>query len=120
MVQLAGQFAGAVLVMVPEEQVAPLTAALRGLGAAGLRVAASPAALPAPRDGGRMLKLGIVGQDRPGILRDVTAVLAGGGHDRRALDRGGERLVFGRDAVSRLLPRAGAGRAVGRGVAGRA
>jgi glycine cleavage system regulatory protein len=76
MVQLAGQFAGAALVMVPDEQVASLTAALHGLGAAGLRVTASPAAPPAPRDGGRRLKLGIVGQDRPGILRDVTVVLA--------------------------------------------
>ncbi len=76
MVQLAGQFAGAVLVMVPDEQAAPLTAALHGLGTTGLRITASPAALPGPRDGGRMLKLGIVGQDRPGILRDVTTVLA--------------------------------------------
>ncbi|HEX4261441.1 MAG TPA: ACT domain-containing protein [Acetobacteraceae bacterium] len=76
MVQLAGQFAGAVLVMVPEAQVAALTASLQALGGAGLRVVASPAAPAGGREAGRMLRLAIVGQDRPGILRDVTAVLA--------------------------------------------
>src|SRR5690606_4014516 len=72
---LAGRFAGVVRLDVPEESVGALERALRGLDVEGLHVtvergeAAAPVALP-------RLTLELVGQDRPGIVRDVSAVLA--------------------------------------------
>lgn len=73
--QLAGKFAGAVLIEVEGDRVEELTAALRSLseisvvdvsetsGAAG-----GPAAEP--------VGLHVVGQDQPGIVREVTRALA--------------------------------------------
>jgi glycine cleavage system regulatory protein len=75
MVQLAGQFAGAALVAVPSEAVAELTNALRVREADGLRVQVHPASRPGQALLGRTLLVSVVGQDRPGILRDVTTVL---------------------------------------------
>lgn len=72
---LAGRFAGVVRLDVPEESVGALERALRGLDVEGLHVTVergevgAPAALP-------RLTLELVGQDRPGIVRDVSAVLA--------------------------------------------
>ncbi|PPQ30546.1 glycine cleavage system protein R [Rhodopila globiformis] len=76
MARLAGQFAGIVRVEAPES----LLADLKALEGQGLRIgvqsgdeglAAPP---PAPR-----LALEVVGNDRPGIVRDITQVLAGCG-----------------------------------------
>jgi glycine cleavage system regulatory protein len=75
MARLAGQFAGIVHVQVADEQVEALVAAMRGLDAAGLRVDVTPAASPGPA-AGRVLALELVGQDKPGIVRDVSRALA--------------------------------------------
>jgi glycine cleavage system regulatory protein len=61
---------------VEEAQVEPLSAALRALEAAGLRVViatSGPAARPAAR---RVAKLELVGHDRPGIVRELSQALA--------------------------------------------
>ncbi|HVY17320.1 MAG TPA: ACT domain-containing protein [Rhodopila sp.] len=72
MARLAGQFAGIVLVEAPEA----LLADLRALEEQGLRIVAQDAGgVPAPVSGSR-LALEVVGNDRPGIVRDVTQVLA--------------------------------------------
>ena len=76
MASLAGQFAGIVKFVVPSERAAALTAALQQLESLGLRVvvvAGTAAVEPAT---GRKLKLELVGQDRPGIVRDISRVLA--------------------------------------------
>ncbi len=70
--ELAGKFAGIVVVSIPDEQRADLVAAVSPI--AGLEVSAydghaTPAAEP-------NLTLDLVGNDRPGIVRDVTAVLS--------------------------------------------
>jgi glycine cleavage system regulatory protein len=76
MSRLGGQFAGIVLVEAP----LALLDDLLGLESWGLRIvgqeADAPSAVPvgAPR-----LALQVVGNDRPGIVRDVTRVLAAGG-----------------------------------------
>lgn len=77
MASLAGQFAGILLLDVASDRADTLRAALRNLEATGLRlvIAQSPAAA-ARAPSGRMLKLELIGQDRPGIVRDVSRVLA--------------------------------------------
>jgi glycine cleavage system regulatory protein len=79
MARLAGKFAGVLRVAVPEANAAGLEADLSGLGAQGLRVLveASPDAVPAGPS--RLLELELVGQDRPGIVREISQALAGRG-----------------------------------------
>lgn len=76
MAALAGQFAGAVLVTVPESKAEPLRLVLMNLEREGLRVVveAAPGAQE-PRAYDRV-RLEVFGQDHPGIVRDITRVLA--------------------------------------------
>ncbi len=78
--ELAGAFAGVVVVSVPEAQEMALTSALRGLDGllrvtahTGMDVAASS------DDSGSHVTFSVLGNDRPGIVRDVTATLAARG-----------------------------------------
>jgi glycine cleavage system regulatory protein len=75
MANLAGQFAGIVLLQVPDAKVEAFAMSLADLEAVGLRVTASRGE---DREGGgmRRLNLELVGQDRPGIVRDISGVLA--------------------------------------------
>jgi glycine cleavage system regulatory protein len=78
MARLAGQFAGILLVTVASARTDHLLASLRALEGAGLQITVQPtAALPATS--GARARLEIKGQDRPGIIRDVSRVLAEGG-----------------------------------------
>jgi glycine cleavage system regulatory protein len=73
---LGGQYVGSVLVELESDAVPTLEQAIQGIDAAGLHVAIVPAAdTPAPASAPLVLEL--VGQDRPGIVREVTAVLTG-------------------------------------------
>jgi len=72
---LAGKFAGIVLVSVSEAQVDSLEAALRALDARGLRVSVERGAGAPEPARAKTLKLEIVGNERPGIVRDVTQAL---------------------------------------------
>jgi glycine cleavage system regulatory protein len=74
MAQLAGQFAGILRVEVPPANVAPLQAALGALEAQGLRIVALGGAA-APAASVQEIDLEIVGQDHPGIVRDLSLVL---------------------------------------------
>jgi len=76
MASLAGQFAGIVHFQVPPAQTAALTAALQELESSGLRVVVAAGTGAGTADAGRVLKLELVGQDRPGIVRDISRVLA--------------------------------------------
>ena len=76
MASLAGQFAGMVHFEVPPENADALNAALRKLEAPDLRVTivrSDSRIAPATR---RVVKLELVGHDRPGIVRDLAASLA--------------------------------------------
>ena len=79
MSRLGGQFAGILRVELPGEQIAPLTAALRGLEAQGLTVVVEADQAPPAPAASRLSRLEIVGQDRPGIVRQISHVLAGYG-----------------------------------------
>lgn len=77
LVRLAGQFAGVVLVTIETAKTDQLVAAVRKLDAAGLGVQIHPTVKPAtgapvsPR-----YRLEVMGNDRPGIIRDIARVIA--------------------------------------------
>ncbi len=76
MSRLGGQFAGILRVEVPEENEASLVAALKGLSSQGLTVVAHPDRPQALAEPVRLNVLEIVGQDRPGIIREISHALA--------------------------------------------
>jgi glycine cleavage system regulatory protein len=76
MSRLGGHFAGILRVEVPTERDKELIAALEGLAARGLTVVVHPdQPTPEPQTG-RVSVLEIVGQDRPGIVRQISHALA--------------------------------------------
>jgi glycine cleavage system regulatory protein len=75
MARLAGQFAGILLIDLPAGADAALAAAVATLEAEGLRVVVQTGAVEAPAVA-QTVMLEVVGQDRPGIIRDITAILA--------------------------------------------
>lgn len=74
--RLAGEFAGVVLISVSEANVAGLTAALHGLENDGLRVTVERSNAGTPEASYKIFSLALIGQDRPGIVRDVTQALS--------------------------------------------
>jgi glycine cleavage system regulatory protein len=73
--RLAGEFAGIVLVSIPEPDIVGLTTSLRGLEAAGIRIAVEMSSgFPAPTNL-KTVRLELVSNERPGIVRDVTQAL---------------------------------------------
>ncbi len=74
MARLAGQFAGIVLVDAPDDAVDPLLADLRALH--GLQVTAQVTARPASREVDDALHLELLGADRPGIVAEISKLLA--------------------------------------------
>lgn len=76
MSELAGQFAGIVQVEVPLAQAAALRAALLALSAHNLSVVVAETQGEKILGGVRHLRLTIVGNDRPGIVREVSQALA--------------------------------------------
>jgi glycine cleavage system regulatory protein len=85
MAHLAGQFAGILRVTVPRDHVMALHRALDGLAASGLRVL-SEASAAAERETSRAYQLSLVGDDREGIVRDLSRALAARGVNVEELD----------------------------------
>jgi glycine cleavage system regulatory protein len=75
MARLAGKFAGVLRVSVPADQSDALAAALRQLDAGGLSVLVTRSADVAPPDH-RPIRLELIGNDHPGIVRDISRALA--------------------------------------------
>jgi glycine cleavage system regulatory protein len=75
MANLGGQFAGILRVSLPADHAPALIGALQGLDGLQLSVADAGEA----EDDGVRYRLGLLGQDRPGIVHRVTAALAAGG-----------------------------------------
>ena len=76
MSRLGGHFAGILRAEVPPENEQALMTALHKLEARGLSVVVHPDQPKAPPPGATMRVLELVGQDRPGIVREVTHALA--------------------------------------------
>jgi glycine cleavage system regulatory protein len=79
MASLGGKFAGMLLVTVPQAQADALIAALRALEGPALHLTVERSGEGAPPAAGRLLALELVGQDRPGIVRDISHLLAAHG-----------------------------------------
>lgn len=76
MASLAGQFAGMVHFEVPPEHADALAAALMELESTGLKIGIERSeGTPVP-EGRRLVRLELVGHDRPGIVRDLSGALA--------------------------------------------
>lgn len=74
--RLGGLYVGAVLVELDVASVPAFEAAIRSVDAQGLAVTLRSAGEPPEGASGDTLRLELVGQDRPGIVREVTTVLA--------------------------------------------
>jgi glycine cleavage system regulatory protein len=75
MASLSGQFAGILLVAIAPEKADALIASLRKLEAQGLHFIFEKSSEPTPM-ARRTLLLELVGLDKPGIIRDISHVLA--------------------------------------------
>ncbi len=75
MARLAGKFAGLLRVSVDASTAADLATRLTALDAGGLTVVVERSA-DVPEPARRTLKLELVGNDHPGIIRDISRVLA--------------------------------------------
>jgi len=75
MTRLAGKFAGLLRVSVDTAQADRLAAGLRGLSAGDLTIVVERSG-DGDVSGSRALSLELVGSDRPGIVRDISHVLA--------------------------------------------
>ncbi|MDX9987518.1 MULTISPECIES: ACT domain-containing protein [Thiothrix] len=75
MVHLAGQFAGLAHVTLPQEQLAALTQTLQALQQDGLQILLQHCETPTTR-AITPLSLELLGHDRPGIIHDITRLLA--------------------------------------------
>lgn len=76
MAQMAGKFAGIVVVTLPDERVADLVAALPTLDERGLLEVRAEQASGQGVLSGETVELHLVGSDRPGIVREISAALA--------------------------------------------
>lgn len=106
---LGGHYVGSVLVEVPEAGIGALKASAEAIDARGLRVHVLDARAETPAHG-VLSSLEIVGQDRPGIVHEVTAALARAGVNieefRTSVENSswsGDRL-FRAEATLRLPP----------------
>ena len=78
MAKLAGQFAGIVRVELPDEGADALLSELRSPGIEGLTIHAVREELGAPETR-PTLSVSVLGNDRPGIVRDLTRAIASTG-----------------------------------------
>ena len=78
MTHMAGMFAGILRAELPPDQAAAALKALGALETRGLRVVAeaTPRPLAAPVSGTRAMALELIGLDRPGIVREISQLLA--------------------------------------------
>ena len=76
MCRLGGQFTGIVRAEIPSAKIDELTQALRTLEADGLRIHLHIEKAHRPAVAGTLANLAFVGQDRPGILLQISSALA--------------------------------------------
>lgn len=84
--ELAGIFAAIIHVSVSETQLPGLRAALEALSCDALRVVVAVEKRGVVADTCRLMQLNIIGNDRPGIVREVASALAGHHINMREMD----------------------------------
>ncbi|MBN3786424.1 ACT domain-containing protein [Burkholderia sp. Ac-20353] len=103
MAQLAGKFAGIVRLDISEDSVAELEAALREVEGEGLQLTVERGHVPDVTVHRHGTKLELVGHDRPGIVRDISAVLARHGASIDRLETTRESASFSGEPLFRAL-----------------
>jgi glycine cleavage system regulatory protein len=76
MLSMAGQFAGILLASVPDQQAEAFFEGLARLESEGMQIVAKRSASAPGSAAEREFTLDLVGQDRPGIVHDITRILA--------------------------------------------
>ena len=76
MCHLGGQFAGLMRVEIAEEKAASLRSAIESLTAGGLSITIQSDDAVTTAPAGSLAMVDLVGQDRPGLLRQITGVFA--------------------------------------------
>lgn len=106
MARMAGQFAGILRVDVPADQVEALRTELENMGSGGMNIqlAVSGQADDQPL---ATLMLSLVGNDRPGIVHEVSAVLARHGVNVEQLETSCEPAPMSADLLFRANARLG-------------
>ena len=106
MTRLAGQFAGILRAELPDAEMPAALAALNALAERGLKVTATTASRPAESAAERTMDLELVGLDRPGIVREISQLLAANGvnveeltTNRKSAPMSGEMLFEARAHV---------------------
>ncbi len=107
MARLAGQFAGIVRVDIPAAAVTRLHEAAEAWEAEGFRVVVRDADAPPETAAPLRAELDLVGQDRPGIVRDLTQALAALGVNIEELTTNVESASFSGETMFRAVARLG-------------
>ncbi len=102
---LAGEFAGIVLISVAEPAAAGLATSLRNLETSGLKITVALSSAPPPVASDGIFELHLIGQDRPGIVRDVTQALGQIGANIEAFSSGVESAPFTGETMFRATAR---------------
>jgi glycine cleavage system regulatory protein len=76
MARLEDKFAGILRVRLPSARVQELTEGMRRLEQKGLRIVVEPVAAPSSPRAALAMRLSVVGNDRAGIVRDISRALA--------------------------------------------
>jgi len=107
MMSLAGKFAGILLVQVPAIQVDDFISALDALESRGMQIVAQRSESDSSTDTAREYSIELVGQDHPGIVHEITEVLAKYGVNVQELETtvqsasmSGESLFFAHASIS--------------------
>lgn len=107
MARLGGQFAGIVRIELPSDRESALREALRAGAARGVSVTVAAAEPDMGRNaveaGVVRTRLSLVGHDRPGIVRQVTAVLAAHGANVEDFSSGTESAPMTGDRLFRAM-----------------
>ena len=86
MANLGGQFAGIIRIEVDESRQEDLLSAVQALHSSALNVALLPVEQAQILPAGRVVELELLGQDHPGIVRDISRVLSDAGVSVQAFD----------------------------------
>jgi len=76
MMTLAGKFAGILLAEVPDDRADSFLRVLESLEVGGMQIVAQRTDKPTRSEGAREYSIELVGQDHPGIVHEITGVLA--------------------------------------------
>lgn len=101
MAQLGGKFAGIVRLEIAEADAGKLEAVLRELESEGLRLTIERGAAAPAAGASHTTKLALVGHDRPGIVREISAALARHGASISKLETACENASFSGEPLFR-------------------